>query len=547
MPFGLSNALATFQGYVNKILAEKLDIFIVVYLDDILIYTEDSGQPYVEAVRWVLDQLRKHSLFVHLKKYRFYQDEVRFLGYVVSSKGINMEAKRIEVIKDWPELKSVRNIQVFLGFANFYRRFIQGFSRIAAPLTSMLKTTESPDEPAPSRNDDSRPASGRNDGDGEVDGFGVGGNGVEHAKKSGKSKSEKTSKSRNSAKSGKKLSKSGNSTNFDATEDGPKFLTPDARTAFNHLRLAFTEAPILWHFDPECHIWIETDASGYAIGGVLSQLTSGTNPDGVVTKADLGQWHPVAFFLRKMIPAETRYETHDGELLAIVEAFKTWRHYLEGCKHEVLVLTDHNNLCRFMDTKSLSSRQVRWAQELSQYHFQIDYRQGKANAAADALSRFPQRSQDEEDELRAENGRIFHYLQNSLTNASLAGLSLPSSLPSHLHQVLICGTYVLPQLRHFWDGLRKELASEGPYKASIGGMRLRLQELQGEDKQARKLRAEQPVKDNWEDINGVLHHQGLPYISEIIRTELISKHHDNPLAGHFGIEKTHKLVTRKYY
>ncbi len=66
-----------------------------------------------------------------------------------------------------------------------------------------------------------------------------------------------------------------------------------------------------------------------------------------------------------MILAETQYETHDGELLAIVEAFKTWRHYLEGCKHEVLILTDHNNLQRFMDTKSLSSRQVQWAQKLS--------------------------------------------------------------------------------------------------------------------------------------------------------------------------------------
>ncbi len=75
-----------------------------------------------------------------------------------------------------------------------------------------------------------------------------------------------------------------------------------------------------------------------------------------------------------MIPAETWYETHDGELLAIFEAFKTWRYYLEGCKYEVLVLTNYNNLQHFMDTKSLSSRQVRWAQELSRYYFQIDYR-----------------------------------------------------------------------------------------------------------------------------------------------------------------------------
>ena len=110
MPFGLSNAPATFQGYVNKILAEKLDIFIIVYLDDILIYTKDPEQPHIEAVRWIFDQLQKHFLFVNLKKCRFYQDEVCFLGYVVLSKRINIVVKKIEVVKDWPEPKSVCNI-----------------------------------------------------------------------------------------------------------------------------------------------------------------------------------------------------------------------------------------------------------------------------------------------------------------------------------------------------------------------------------------------------------------------------------------------------
>ena len=77
----------------------------------------------------------------------------------------------------------------------------------------------------------------------------------------------------------------------------------------------------------------------------------------------------MAFFLQKMIPAETRYKTDNGELLAIVEAFKTWKHYLEGSQHEVLVFTEYNNLRRCMDTKSLSFKQVRWAQKLSCYHF----------------------------------------------------------------------------------------------------------------------------------------------------------------------------------
>ena len=161
-----------------------------------------------------------------------------------------------------------------------------------------------------------------------------------------------------------------------------------------------------------------------------------------------------------MIPAKTRYKTHDGELLAIIEVFKTWRHYLEGYKHKVFVLIDHNNLCRFMDTKSLSSRQVRWAQELSQYYFQIDYRQGKANGAADALPQYPQRSVEEEDILRAKNVKILYCLQSSL--ARVSGLSVDSSQISPLHQVLICRTTVLPQLCQFWDSLRRDIARDNP-------------------------------------------------------------------------------------
>ena len=145
-----------------------------------------------------------------------------------------------------------------------------------------------------------------------------------------------------------------------------------------------------------------------------------------------------------MIPAETRYETHDAELLAIVEAFKNWRHYLEGCQYEVLVLTDHNNLRRFMDTKSLSSRQVRWAQELFRYHFRINYCQGKANEAADALSRYSQQSQGEEEILQAENTKILQHLQSSLTNARASSTS-PAQISSLKH-IIIFGMYALPDL-----------------------------------------------------------------------------------------------------
>ena len=191
----------------------------------------------------------------------------------------------------------------FLGFANFYRQFIQGFSQIAAALTLMLKTlsTESaePRKGGVKVSSDSRAGrvgseidDGKKIDGSEVDDGEIGDNEV------GK-KVQKTSKSKNLSKSKKMV--------------GTDFLTPGAKLMFTKVRQAFLKALILYHFDPEHHIRIETDASDYAIGRVLSQLTSD----------DLGRWHPVAFFSQKMILAETRYETHNGELLAIIEAFKT--------------------------------------------------------------------------------------------------------------------------------------------------------------------------------------------------------------------------------
>ena len=98
------------------------------------------------------------------------------------------------------------------------------------------------------------------------------------------------------------------------------FFTPRAKLAFAKLRQAFIKTQILHHFNSECHIRIETDILRYMIGGVLNQLTSD----------DLSQWHLVAFFFQKMIPAGTRYETHNNKFLAIVEAFMTWKYYLKG-------------------------------------------------------------------------------------------------------------------------------------------------------------------------------------------------------------------------
>ncbi len=282
MPFGLSNAPVSFQGYINKIPAEKLDIFIVMYLDNILIYTKDPGQFYVEVVQWLLEQLRKHSLYANLKKCWFCEDELQFLGFVVLAQSIRIEEEKIEAIRDWPEPQSVRNIQVFLGFANFYRKFIRNFCRIAAPLTSMLQTTN---ESTRDENQSTQ-ATENERNQGALSGIDSGSVDRDIKNLSSVVKSAKSKKP-----------------NFAKANSGTDFLTPKAKKAFIHLQKAFTKALILRHFDLECHIRIETDASRSAISGVLSQMTSdqhssgqGTHEDLILSKSEIGQWHPVAFF-----------------------------------------------------------------------------------------------------------------------------------------------------------------------------------------------------------------------------------------------------------
>ena len=115
-----------------------IDVCCIVYIDDILIYS-DAPKEHAEHLRQVLEHLRNAKLFVKRSKYCFYEEDVQFLGFYVSAEGIAMENSKVQAINDWPMPKSINEIQIFLGFANFYRRFIQGFSKIAGALTEHLK------------------------------------------------------------------------------------------------------------------------------------------------------------------------------------------------------------------------------------------------------------------------------------------------------------------------------------------------------------------------------------------------------------------------
>jgi len=263
MPFGLTNAPAAFQRFMNDIFSDLLDVHVIIYLDDILVYSDDPTQ-HTELVREVLRRLRKHGLYARPDKCHFSSDTVDYLGFILSKEGLKMDPSKVQTIQDWPEPRKVKDIQSFLGFANFYRRFIPDYSDIVIPLT--------------------------------------------------------------------RLTRKGMPWNF----------SDAARKSFEALKSAFTTAPILTHWIPDKPIIVETDASDYALGAILSIQT------------DSGEIHPVAFHSRTFTAPEPNYDTHDKELLAIFEAFRVWRHYLEDSGTPIDVIMDHKNLEYFSTTKVLT-------------------------------------------------------------------------------------------------------------------------------------------------------------------------------------------------
>lgn len=138
MPFGLTNAPADFQHFVNDVLRPFLDRFCTAYLDDVLIYSE-TLEDHRNHVRQILDKLRSAGLFVKPEKCKFHQSSVEYLGLVITTKGLQMDPKKVEAVQQWPTPTKLKDVQAFLGFANFYRRFIKDYSKVAKALTQLTK------------------------------------------------------------------------------------------------------------------------------------------------------------------------------------------------------------------------------------------------------------------------------------------------------------------------------------------------------------------------------------------------------------------------
>ncbi|WAQ84777.1 hypothetical protein PtA15_5A350 [Puccinia triticina] len=460
MPFGPTGAPGFFQFFIQDILLGRIGKDTAAYLDDIMIYTQ-RGTDHEGAVEEILEILSKHQLWLKPEKCEFSRAEVEYLGLLISCNRVRMDPAKVKAVSDWPAPTNVTELQRFIGFANFYRRFISHFSRTTRPL-------------------------------------------------------------------------------HDLTKSGIRFVwDKQCDEAFESLKTLFTLAPILKIADPYKPFLLECDCSDFALGAVLSQVCTKDN--------DL---HPVAYLSRSLIQAERNYEIFDKELLAIVAAFKEWRHYLEGNPNRLkaIVYTDHRNLESFMTSKSLTRQQARWAKTLGNFDFEIIFRPGRQATKPDALSRRPDLAPKKEEKLTF--GQLLKPLNiTPETFAAIAEIdeffvdeSVDLADADHWFEVDILGVEQTDD-KEVGEDRADLIPTDADLISLIRAATLtdpRLTHLISKCQDASTRQRDYSYKD------GVLYNQGRIEVpkDKSLKTAILRTRHDCRPAGHPGRAKTLALVRR---
>jgi len=291
MPFGLTNAPATFQALMNKIFSPFLRCFVLVFFDDILIYSQNL-EDHVHHLKAVLEVLLQHHLFAKQSKCTFAVAEIEYLGHFISHQGVRADPAKLEAMLNWPLPQSIKALRGFLGLTGYYRKFIRHYGILAAPLTALLKK---------------------------------------------------------------------NAFQWSLA----------ASAAFVQLKETMMTPPVLRLPDFSIPFVVECDACGTGLGAVLMQ-----------------QGRPIAFLSKALKGQALLLSTYEKELLSLVTAVQQWRPYLLG--HSFTVRTDHQALKFLLEQRVGTVFQQRWLSKLLGYDFQIEYKKGRDNVVADALSRLPE-------------------------------------------------------------------------------------------------------------------------------------------------------------
>jgi hypothetical protein len=292
LPFGLKNAPAEFSRIMFMVLGNLN--FVEIYLDDITIHSK-TLEEHVEHILEVLQRLKEANLRLNAEKCTWCAKEIKILGHIVKNNSVSMDPAKIESIKTWNNPKTVKQLQKFLGLCNYYKRFVENFSKIAAPLFKLLKKDN-------------------------------------------------------------------------------KFDWDDScQSAFDELKRKLVSYPILRQPDWSKPFLLYTDASGYALGAILSQCDNDNKE------------YVCAYASRILKNAEVHYGITEKECLAVVYAVKYFRVYLYGSKFTII--TDHSALSWLMNIADPTGRLARWSIYLQVYEFEIIHRKGKKHTNVDMLSR----------------------------------------------------------------------------------------------------------------------------------------------------------------
>lgn len=437
MPFRLCNAPATFERLMERTLQKLISKVCFVYLDDVIVYGKTFAE-MLENLKEVFHCLQAANLKLNPKKCIFFQKEIKYLGHLVSEKGIATDPKKISAVKDWPPPKTKKQVRSFLGLSSYYRKFVKNFSLIAKPL-------------------------------------------------------------------------------FLLTENNVKFnWTFECDLAFEKLKQNLITSPILSFPSGKGEFIIDADASNHGIGVVLSQIQDGKE-------------RVISYYSRVFSKSERNYCVTRRELLAVVDAMKSFHHYL--CGRKFLVRTDHISLRWLMSFRNLEGQLARWLERLQQYDFEIVHRAGKSHGNADGLSRRPcdkikcsycEKQEFREDSMEANNiGRIM-----------LSKVELQEWRAAQVQDPTI---FLILQ-------------------AKETGSRPHWQEIAPHDVYTKIYWS------YWDALivrNGVLHKKWeSPNLEKVVlqivvpRSKIhyiLKEAHDSPLGGHFGINRTLGKIRKNYY